>query len=281
MRLTDFDVYRDILREKAGILIALDKTSLLDSRLSPVAKRWGYASVELMTLSLKAVPEKQLVEDVVEAMSDHDTCFFQSGAHFNALKNDILPYFLNTLQPFGKIRIWSLGCATGQEAWSLALLLKECAPRLAEGQCEILATDMSRQMLNRAREASYSQYEVQRGLPIRTILKYFTRNGDNWQLNGTIQKMVRFEPFNLLKKMDKFGEFQVIFCHGVLGALDPDVREKTLKNLGLRLAHDGFLFVNDVAVVPEGPGQLTALPGHAGIYVSPDSPAIARIMKIE
>ncbi len=266
MRITDFDVYRDLLQEKSGLNLTPEKSSLLESRLSPIAKKWGYISMETMTVALQGVPDKNLVNDVIEAMTTNDTSFFRDAATFNFLRDTALPYFIKKRSALKKIRIWSAGCASGQEPYSIALTVKEKG--LPPGwTCEIIANDIAHESIEQGREGLFSQFEVQRGLSVHTLLKHFKQSDNKWKLQDDVRKMVKFDRFNLLDDMKKMGMFDIIFCRNVLSLFDEPLRKNVLKRLSARLEKDGFLFLgkNETTIgLSEELKPIKAVPGlHA------------------
>ena len=243
MKITDFDMYRDLLLEKSGLILTQDKASLVESRLKPVSKKWGYDTLDAMTMTLQGVPDPALIQDIVEAMTTHDTSFFRDREVFESFKTNVLNYMKTARKKPKKLRIWCAACASGQEPYSLAMLLKERADQFPGWKFEILATDISGQVLEQAREGRYTQFESQRGLPVRFLMKYFDLKGEYWQLSADIRGMVEFKEFNLLNPMNKMGSFDVIFCGNTLDNFEDETKSKILNGLAGQLADDGFLFL--------------------------------------
>ncbi len=268
MKLTDYDVYKNIICEASGIHLNQDKSSLLESRLSPVAKRWGFESMAAMTRSLDTVPEKNLIRDIVAAMVNNDTAFFSDMSAFESFEKTVLTYLQHARKK--KMRIWCTGCSSGQEAYSIAMVLRNMAQEFSGWNIEILATDISANAIEQAREAKYTQYEAQRGLPVQMLLQYFRPDDEHWVLNAGVRKMVTFKTFNLLHSMNDFGEFDVIWCANVLNDFDYDVRDKTLKNLSAQLVSDGFLVLDNDAAITKSHGFKNLL-NNKSIYVPIDS----------
>lgn len=243
MRLNDFDIYKDLLREKSGLYLSQDKSYLLDSRLTPVAKKWNYTSVETLTMALHGVPEPALVKDVVEAMVDSDTAFFRDGAPFDAFRDTVLPWLLAERKKAKKFRIWSAGCSTGQEPFSLAMILKEEEEKLHGFNADMMATDISSPALEYARRGVYQKFEVQRGLPIKMLVKYFDQIGSEWVIKNDIADMVKFRYFNLLDDMKQLGQVEVVFCRNVIDVFTRTLRADTIKKLAAIIPVGGFLFL--------------------------------------
>jgi chemotaxis protein methyltransferase CheR len=272
MRITDFDVYRDLLKEKSGLILVQDQSYLLDSRLMPIAKKWGYTSLDAMTATLQGVPDKDLVYDVIEAMTTKDTSFFRDAWPFHMFRDDMLTHFRKTRAAQKKIKIWCSAASTGQEAYSLALMFKERQADFNGWKIDILASDISSDSLEQSKLGIFSQFEVQRGLSVRTLLQYFKQIDDNnWQIAPDIRKMIRHQTFNLLDNMGALGKFDMILCRNVLGEFDEPTRKRTIEKLAGQLEKDGFLMLGRGEKIAEG-GPLRPMHQKRGIYVLQDSP---------
>lgn len=245
MRITHFDVYKDLLKDRSGLNLTPENAYMIESRLGPVAKRWGYLSLEALTMALQGVPDKKLVNDVVEAMTSNDTSFFRDNAPFTALRELALPVLLKAREKQKKLRVLCAGCASGQEAYSIAIAVKESLKNLPPAwKAEIAAVDISETMLTHAHTAVYSQMEVQRGLPLRTLLKHFKQiEPGKWKVNDDIRKLVRFEHVNLLDPLKDLGRFDIVFCRNIIGDFDEKLQKDTLKKLSGLMEKDGFLFL--------------------------------------
>ena len=274
MRITDFEIYRDLLKQKSGLILTPDKSYLLDSRLNPVAKKHGYASIEAMTDVLRAVPPKDLINDIVEAMTTNETSFFRDTRPFDVFKGHVLPYFRGKTGRPKKLRIWSAAASSGQESYSLSMLLKEEQPSLPGWQFEIVATDISHQILDQAKEGLFTQFEVQRGLTIQLLMKYFTQDGDRWQLNDEIRKMVKYDYFNLLDPMAKLGTFDIIFCRNVLIYFDEQTKGMVLDKMAQQIEKDGFLFLGGAETVLGITNSFKPIPDRRGLYAVEGSPLL-------
>ena len=272
MRITDFEIYRDLLKQKSGLILTPDKSYLLDSRLNPVAIKHGYATIEAMTDVHRDVPPTDLINDIVEAMTTNETSFFRDTRPFDVFKGHVLPYFRGKTGRPKKLRIWSAAASSGQESYSLSMLLKEEQPSLPGWQFEIVATDISHQILDQAKEGLFTQFEVQRGLPIQLLMKYFTQQGDRWQLNPDIRNMVKFQYFNLLDNMAGLGQFDIVFCRNVLIYFDQPTKKKVLENIAKQMAPDGFLFLGGAETVLGITEAFKGVPGQRALYAKPDSP---------
>jgi len=228
----------EIYRE-SGIVIDGDKHYLLESRLLPVARAAKLASLDELCLTLRAKTSPRLARQVIEALTTNETLFFRDMAPFDALRQRVLPELMEK-RP-AKLAIWSAAASSGQEAYSIAMLLKEI--KTVPCPVDILGTDLSEQILDRAREAKYVQFEVNRGLPAPYLVKYFQRKGLDWQLKDDIRAMVRFKRFDLRQPMAALGKFDVIFCRNVLIYFDVETKVKILTQIWTALNPGGYLFL--------------------------------------
>lgn len=277
MRIENFDIYKDLLYEKSGLTITPDKSYLLDSRLGPVAKKWNFDSLEAMSISLQGVPSPDLVKDVVEAMTTNETLFFRDTRPFDTFRDVVLPHMLKERAALKKIRIWCAACSSGQEPYSLAMLLEEQVSRMSGWTVEIVATDISTDILAQAQRAEFSQFEVQRGLPIQMLMKYFEQDGDKWKLKPVIKNKITFKYFNLLDSMTLLGRFDVVFCRNVLIYFDKETKGKVLDNIAVQMPEDGFLFLGGAETVLGITGSFKPIDGLRGVYERQSGTASAAI----
>ncbi|NBX65930.1 MAG: chemotaxis protein CheR [Proteobacteria bacterium] len=276
MKTVDFDVYKNMLYEKSGLVITTDKSYLLESRLAPVIKKWNIPDMVALTDKLRGIPDKQLVEDIVDAMTTNETMFFRDQKPFDKFRDLVVPAVLKAKGPNCTIRIWSAACSSGQEPYTLAITMKENAAKWAGIKFEILATDLSKEILDQAKAGKYSQFEVQRGMPIMMLVKYFTQTGDTWTIKDDIKQMVKFQNFNLLDPMDQFGTFDCIFCRNVLIYFDQPTKGKILDKMSKRLAKHGTLFLGGAETVLGITNSFKPLEGERGVYVHSDAPPPAK-----
>jgi chemotaxis protein methyltransferase CheR len=272
MRITDFDVYKDLLREKSGLHLIPDQSYMLDSRLGPIAKKWGYFSLESMTVAVQGVPDKNLISDIIEAMTLTDTSFFRDMTPFDHVRDVVIPAMLKARKTKKKFRAWSAGCATGQEPYSLSMLIEESKMNGGGWKTEIIATDIANDALDQARNGIYSQFEIQRGLSIQTVLQYFTQDGNKWALSDALRKRVKFQNYNLVNPVPFTDPFDVIMCRNVISNFDDDIRRAVLAKLAACLSADGFLYLGYRESAIGLTEALRPLPGFSGIYVPKDSP---------
>ena len=207
----DLEFLGALVRQRSGIVVGRDKDYLLHNRLSPIAARRGMAGLTGLVAALRRRENEALVREVVEAMTTNETLFFRDARPFEVLRSEVLPALL-AARPGRTLRIWSAACSTGQEPYSIAMLLKEEAARLAGWRVSILATDIARPVLAKARAGVYSQFEVQRGLPIRLLVKYFRQVGTQWELDLALRAMVEFREHNLIQDPAPGCGFDIVFC---------------------------------------------------------------------
>lgn len=263
----DFTFYSKFLMEKAGFSISQDKIYLLESRLTPVIKKWKIASISEIIPVLKAAQNKDLIQDVIDAMMTNETLFFRDDKPFKQFRSSVLPAILKSREKQKKLRIWSAACSTGQEPYSIGMILRETIPNIAEWNIEIFATDLSQTALEQARAGKYSQFEIQRGLPIQMAMKNFVQQGVQWQINDVLRSMVKFETFNLLDPMERLGTFDIVLCRNVLIYFDEKIKKTVLSALSRRMASDGFLFLGGSETIIGLSKDLTPAPDCAGLYI--------------
>lgn len=276
MKLTDFDVFRDLLKEKSGLVVTEDKSYLLESRLHPLLKKWEFNSLSEMALALQAVPDKELVYDIIEAMTTNETSFFRDLHPFQKLQEIVLPYMLKTRINERVLNIWCAAASSGQEPYSIAMMIKDEGAKFSGWKCQITATDISREILARAERGIYSQFEVQRGLPVQLLMKYFTQEEENWTISPEIRKMISYQYFNLLESMAGFGMQDIIFCRNVLIYFDEDDKRIILEKLERQLKPDGFLFLGSAETMINLSESFKPVPDMRGVYAKRDSAHIAK-----
>lgn len=279
MKITDFDIYKDLLKQKSGLVLTPDKSYLLESRLNPIAKKWGCENLESLAAKLRGVPDKNLVNEIVEAMTTNETSFFRDMKPFDLFRYSVLPFMKTARANQRKIRIWCAAASSGQEPYTLAILLKEASVQFPGWSFEIVATDISHDILAQAREGVYSQFEVQRGLPIMLLMKYFKQNGDKWQINEDIRKMIKYDYFNLLDPMSKLGKFDIIFCRNVLIYFDAPTKGMVLDHMSRQIENDGFLFLGGAETVMGITESFAPVPDKRGLYAVKNSPHLAPAAK--
>jgi len=216
MKPEDFELFQTLLKQRSGLVLSKDKAYLLESRLMPVARKWGLKGLEELVRDVRSKRDEKVLKDITEAMTTNESSFFRDQRPFDQFRDVILPQFLTSRASTKKLRIWSAACSSGQEAYSLAMILKEEKAKLAGWSIEIVGTDISSEILDRAKQGVYSQFEVQRGLPIQLLVKYFQQKGDKWQISDELRRMVTYREFNLLGDLGGLGKFDIVFCRNVL-----------------------------------------------------------------
>ncbi len=239
MKLTDYDIYSNLLREKTGMVIKPDHIYSLQSRLNPVAKKWGHNSLVTLGMALQGVPDEALIDEIINAMMEYDTSFFRNAELFDAITSRLIPSFKSKT-----INIWCAASSSGQEPYSVAIAIEEAKEKHPNLRYNILASDVSSTALKNAEQGVYSQFEVQRGLPLELLMKYFKQvDHDKWQISKHIQKAITFKPFNLLHSMKKIEQQDIIMCCNVLDQIGLAERKSILKNLSEKLTTNGFLIL--------------------------------------
>jgi len=266
MTVTDFEFICQILRERSGLVLTNDKAYLLESRLLPVARKWKLATFDDLVRVIRSKMDEAVIRDVVEAMTTNESFFFRDTKPFDQFKALVLPALLKSRAASRTIRIWSAACSSGQEPYSLAMILSEMAAQLNGWKIEIVGTDLSTEILNRAKEGMYSQFEVQRGLPITMLVKYFAQIGDRWQINAKIRGMVQYKEFNLLQDPMPLGRFDVVFCRNVLIYFDQPTKTRVLNSVSKLMPEDGFLFLGGAETVLGITDKFQMVPGQRGVY---------------
>jgi len=261
----DFDRLQTLLATRAGFRLTRDRMHLAEHRLGPVARREGYHNVEAMLSSLWSKPVASLGWAVIEALLNGETWFRRDRAVFDVFSRELMPA-LTAARPGGKVRLWSAGASTGQEAYSLAIAALE-----ARADAEIIATDLSRPAIEKATSGLYTSFEIQRGLSARTMLRWFEQVDEHWRARPELRGAVTFERANLLDEPADDRKFDVIFCRHVLNDLEPARRARVLDMLERRLVDDGCLFLG-LDERPEGDSiAFRPVAGRKGLYVKAPS----------
>lgn len=267
LRPADFDLFKTMLYEKSGLVITPDKSYLLESRLAPHLKTWGLADMAALAEKLRKLPDKAIIDVIVDAMTTNETSFFRDMKPFDKFRDVVVPAILAKKGAGAPIKIWSAACSSGQEPYTLALTIKENALKWAGTKFDILATDLSTEILAQAKAATYTQFEVQRGMPIQLLIKYFSQNGDKWTVKDDLKQFITFQKFNLLDSMDHMGPFDIIFCRNVLIYFDQQTKGKVLEKMRKRLHPHGFLFLGGAETVLGITNAFKPMEGERGLYV--------------
>ena len=244
----EYEYLRKVLKDHSGLDLSADKHYLIESRLLPLARKAGLPGIPELVQKMKG-GSTALVTQVVEAMTTNETFFFRDKVPFDHFRDAIMKEILQERAGRKSVRIWCAAGSTGQEPYSLAMCLKEIGAALAGWRVEILATDLSQEVLEKSKAGIYSQFEVQRGLPIQMLVKYFKQNGELWQINPDIRGMVQHRQLNLLQDFSQLGKFDVIFCRNVLIYFDQETKTNIFGRLARALEPDGFLVLGAAETV--------------------------------
>lgn len=267
-----FDCLAALLKARSGLVIGPDKTYLLETRLAPLLKREKLRDLNALAEHLRRPGTDALAREVVEAMTTNESFFFRDDKPFQHFRAQALPR-LHAARPAGTpIRIWSAAASSGQEAYSLAMILAESRPLLGPRKVEILGTDIARDQLTRAREALYTQFEVQRGLPVQMLMRYFRKEDAGWRITEPVRSVPQFREWNLLGDLRPLGRFDVVFCRNVLIYFDQTTKTRVLQAVAAQMPPDGVLYLGGAETVLGITDRFVPLPEGRGVY----GPAAAR-----
>jgi chemotaxis protein methyltransferase CheR len=263
----DYEYLRKLLKERSGLVLAPEKQYLIESRLMPVARRAGCDSISALVRRLREPNVEPLKVEITEAMTINESFFFRDKIPFDRFREAVLPAMLAARAKTKRLRIWCAAAATGQEPYSLAMILRSMQEKFSGWRVEILATDLSNEVLERARAGIYSQFEVQRGLPIQMLMLHFEQVGEQWRVCEAIRKMVQFRHLNLLSDFASLGTFDVVFCRNVLIYFDQPTKMNVLERVYRQLAPDGFLLMGAAETVVGLTDIFVPHPEQRGLYV--------------
>ena len=262
----DYEYLCKVLKSRSGLLLAADKQYLIESRLLPLARRAGLTGIGDLVQKMKSGADA-LIVDVVEAMTTNETFFFRDKIPFDNFKDTVIPDLIKARASRKSLRIWCAAALTGQEPYSLAMLLREMGSVLSGWRVEIVATDLSQEVLEKSKSGIYSQFEVQRGLPIQMLVKHFDQVGEFWQLKPEVRSMVQYCQLNLLNDFSHLGKFDVIFCRNVLIYLDQDTKIDVFNRLLKANESDGCLFLGAAETVVGLTSAYRPCQQRRGVYV--------------
>ncbi len=266
MNPADFELISTLLKERSGLVLTPDKAYLLESRLMPVSRKHELNGLEDLIGQIRSAPTEQLLVDVTEAMTTNESFFFRDNTPFDLFREHVLPHLLETRSSGKSFRIWCAAASSGQEPYSIAMILKEEAAKLAGWTYDIVGTDLSSEILTKAREGKYSQFEVQRGLPIQMLVKYFSQQGEHWFIKPELRDMVEFRELNLLDSLKPLGTFDVVFCRNVLIYFDAPTKTGVLDEISGMMPDDGTLFLGGAETVVGITTKFKPVQGQRGIY---------------
>jgi chemotaxis protein methyltransferase CheR len=251
-------------RSRAGLMLRGERTFFIESRLATLARRENEPSPQTLVQKIRAGRDEALIGAMVEALAAPETSFFRNRAPFDRLRDEILPQLAAT-RPDGVVRAWCAGCSTGQEAYSLAMLVEENRARFPKLDLRIIATDLSERALEKARAGLYTQFEVQRGLPIRFLINHFEKVDDNWRASPRLKQAVRWGKLNLVDDFSRIGRFDIVLCRNVLSYFDVAPRQRALEGLASVVADDGYLMLGE-GESADLPGAFEAARSGAGLH---------------
>jgi len=268
-----FEFIRRLLKDRSGLIVTPEKMYLLETRLLPVARRHGCADIARLIDLYREGGDERVGVDILEAMNTHESLFFRDAEPFELFQSKIVPELLKRRAAQKTFRVWCAACSSGQEPYSLAMVLEDMRAQLQGWRIEIIATDISHSVLERAQRGVYTQFEVQRGLPVQYLVKHFTQDGDQWHLSQGIRDRVRFEHFNLLGSAKALGTFDVVFCRNVLIYFDVPTKTSVLGTIADALAKDGVLFLGSAESTMGITEQFWPVEAGRGVYKHTNGPA--------
>ena len=278
MNTLEHDYLRKLLKDRSGLVLSSDKQYLLESRLLPIVRRLDLGSLGGLVAKLRAPGSEPLIVQVVEAMTTNESFFYRDKIPFDNFNEAIMPALIAARAAQRRIRIWCAAASTGQEPYSLAMCLKEMSHKLNGWRVEIVATDLSLDVLEKATAGVYSQFEVQRGLPAQMLIKYFTQKGDTWQVSPEIRAMVQYRPFNLLHDFASLASFDVVFCRNVLIYFDQHTKVDILHRIAKLMPPDGYLVLGAAETVVGLTERFKPLPDRRGVYALNAAGSVASAM---
>ncbi len=265
MNSQDFEFITQLLRKRAGIVLTIDKMYLLESRLAPLARKEGLPSIDDLIQVVRSRRDERLITQVVDVMTTNETFFYRDKTPFDHLKEAILP-ILGQARRGQRIRIWCAACSTGQEPYSIAMMLDQM-PQLTGGvPVEIVATDISDRCLDRARQGLFTQFEVQRGLPIQTLMQYFTQQDDHWRISERMRQMITFRKLNLMDPAYNLGKFDIVFCRNVLIYFDTPTKAEVFERIAQSMNPGGFLLLGAAESVIGNTQAFETAQDRRGLY---------------
>ncbi len=232
----------EFIKQAAGIILTPEKAYFVEARLAPVLREENIANLDDLLRKAEG-GDRRLQQRMIDALTTNETFFFRDRQPFDHFRDVIMPELHQRRSPEKTIRIWCAACSSGQEPFSLVMLLDEMRAKIGNRQVEIVATDISEGILSKAKGGLFNQFEVQRGLPTKLLLQYFQKQGDNWKISDDVVRRVNFQKFNLMDDPRGLGTFDAIFCRNVLIYFDRPTRSKVFDKLASRLAPDGFLLL--------------------------------------
>ncbi|MBF0306663.1 MAG: protein-glutamate O-methyltransferase CheR [Alphaproteobacteria bacterium] len=273
MQPENLDFIAKFLKDRSGLVVTADKGYLLDSRLTPLARKRAIKDVDSLVQQLRTGRDAELERAVVEAMTTNESFFFRDGKPFDQFRDVVLPALMQARASRKSFRIWCAAASSGQEPYTIAMILKEQAAKLAGWKVEIVGTDISHDILDRAKKGVYSQFEVQRGLPIQMLVKYFKKKDELWQIDDSLRAMVDYRHHNLLQDLKSLGKFDVVFCRNVLIYFDQPTKTRVLDGIAAQMPADGWLYLGGAETVLGLTERFKPIATQRGVYSLTGAPA--------
>jgi len=261
----DIEFLARLLKEQSGLVITPDKSYLLESRLLPVSRKHDMKGLDDLVAKLKT-GDDGLITEVTEAMTTNESFFFRDSKPFDLFREHVLPHLMSTRGDKKSFRVWCAAASSGQEPYSLAITLMEEGAKLDGWRYDIVGTDISNQILDKAKAGLYSQFEVQRGLPITLLIKYFEKQDEQWRIKPEIRSMINYRFFNLLSDPASLGKFDVVFCRNVLIYFDQPMKKVILERIASLMPADGMLFLGGAETVLGITQAFRPVAGQRGVY---------------
>jgi chemotaxis protein methyltransferase CheR len=276
LSVTAFDTFATLLKSRSGLVIGTDKLYLLETRLASILKREKLHDLAALAERLRKPGSDAVARDVVEAMTTNESFFFRDDKPFVHFRNKALPGLLAARPAGSPLRVWSAASSSGQEAYSIALILAECRASIANRRIEIVGTDLAREQVVRSRDGLYTQFEVQRGLPVQMLMRYFRKEEAGWRISEALRAMVQFREWNLLGDLRALGQFDVVFCRNVLIYFDQPTKAKVLDAVAQQMPADGLLYLGGAETVLGITSRFAPLATERGVYGLAASPGAVR-----
>jgi chemotaxis protein methyltransferase CheR len=261
-----FDTFASLLKSRSGLVIGMDKMYLLETRLGSILKREQLRDLTALAERLRARGNEALICQVVEAMTTNESFFFRDDKPFQHFRSQALPRLLGVRPASAPLRVWSAASSSGQEAYSIAMIIAECRASIGSRRVEIIGTDLARDQVVRARDGMYTQFEVQRGLPVQMLMRYFRKEETNWRISEALRSMVQFREWNLLADLRSLGQFDVVFCRNVLIYFDQATKARVLDAIALQMPADGMLYLGGAETVLGITSRFAPLATERGVY---------------
>ena len=267
MQVQDFQYLAGILKQRSGLALSDDKAYLIESRLLPIARSQNLQDIPQLCNLLRTRPNEALLTEITEAMTTNESSFYRDIKPYESLRNIVLPMLMARPLIQKTLRIWSAACSTGQEPYTISMCLKEDAAKLAGWNFEIVASDLAKKVVDKAKEGIYSQFEAQRGLPIQILMKYFTSLPDtSWQIKDIIRSTVQFKLQNLLTDYGLLGKFDIVFCRNVLIYFDEPTKAQITEKMARSITKDGVLIIGATESLIDPKGLFVAMENFRGAY---------------